>query len=128
MFCRVTILGTHVNPGLRVGYYLTTLLLVGGLSALGRAFAIRRGLGTVIPEKGRRVGLCTLVQQVTQRSPQDRVDGFNESEAVVPDMQYQYTTLAETLQASWPDLALLFLFNLVFFALAFVRFNKYDVR
>lgn len=58
----------------------------------------------------------------------DRVDGFNESEAVVPDMTYQYTTLAETLQASWPDLALLFLFNLVFFAVAFLRFNKYDVR
>ena len=60
MFCRVTILGTHVNPGLRVGYYLTTLLLVGGLSALGRAFAIRRTLGTVLPYWGILVAFNVL--------------------------------------------------------------------
>jgi ABC-type transport system involved in multi-copper enzyme maturation permease subunit len=56
------------------------------------------------------------------------VDGFDESKAVVPDMEYRYTTITQALQASWPDLILLFVFNLVFFALAFVRFNKYDVR
>jgi ABC-type transport system involved in multi-copper enzyme maturation permease subunit len=56
------------------------------------------------------------------------VDGFDESKAVVPDMDYRYTTMAQALRASWPDLILLFVFNLVFFALAFVRFNKYDVR
>jgi ABC-type transport system involved in multi-copper enzyme maturation permease subunit len=43
-------------------------------------------------------------------------------------MEYRYTTITQALQASWPDLILLFVFNLVFFALAFVRFNKYDVR
>jgi hypothetical protein len=52
VLCHVITLGTHVNPALRVGYYVTTLLLVGGLSALGRAFVIRRTLGAVLPYWG----------------------------------------------------------------------------
>jgi hypothetical protein len=48
----VTILGTHLNPGLRVGYCATTLPWAGGLPAWGRAFAIRRTLGAALPYWG----------------------------------------------------------------------------
>ena len=45
-----------------------------------------------------------------------------------PDMDYLHTTLVEVLQAEWLDILLLFMFNILFFAVAFWRFNKYDVR
>jgi len=45
-----------------------------------------------------------------------------------PDMRYRYLSLTETLQIHWPDILLLGLFDLLFCSLAFMRFNKYDVR
>jgi ABC-type transport system involved in multi-copper enzyme maturation permease subunit len=56
------------------------------------------------------------------------VEGFGESKTSIPDMKYEYTTLAEVLQTGWVDVLLLFLFNILFFVIAFWRFNKYDVR
>ena len=58
----------------------------------------------------------------------DKVPGFDPSKASVPDMKYEYTTLAEALRTGWIDILLLFAFNVLFFAVAFWRFNKYDVR
>jgi ABC-type transport system involved in multi-copper enzyme maturation permease subunit len=45
-----------------------------------------------------------------------------------PDMIYHYPDLKEALQVHWPDLLLLGLFDVLFFSLAFMRFNRYDVR
>lgn len=56
------------------------------------------------------------------------VEGFDPSKASIPDMKYEYTTLAEVLRKGWVNILLLFLFNILFFAIAFWRFNKYDVR
>jgi len=50
------------------------------------------------------------------------------SEVSPPEMDYRRRTLAEALQAGWADILLLFLFNILFFAVAFLRFRKYDVR
>jgi ABC-type transport system involved in multi-copper enzyme maturation permease subunit len=56
------------------------------------------------------------------------VDGFDRSKASIPDMKYEYSTMMEVLRAGWTDILLLFTFNILFFAVAFWRFNKYDVR
>ena len=56
------------------------------------------------------------------------VEGFDPSRASIPDMKYEYTTMAEALQDSWVDLALLFGFSILFFLVAFLKFSKYDVR
>jgi len=45
-----------------------------------------------------------------------------------PEMDYIHTNLTDVLQAEWPDILLLFLFNILFFLGAFLRFRKYDVR
>ena len=61
-------------------------------------------------------------------SSSNTVEGFDRSKASIPEMKYEYTTMAEVLRAGWIDLLLLFAFNILFFAVAFWRFNKYDVR
>jgi len=58
----------------------------------------------------------------------DPVDGFDSSKASIPEMKYEYTTLAEVLKSGWIDILLLFMFAILFFSVAFWRFNKYDVR
>ncbi len=58
----------------------------------------------------------------------DYVEGFDPSKTSLPEMYYRHQTLAEALQAGWADILLLFLFNILFFAAAFLRFRKYDVR
>jgi hypothetical protein len=55
-------------------------------------------------------------------------EGFDFRTVSVPDMVYTYPTLATALQETWPDILLLGLFTVLFFSLAFLRFNKYDVR
>ena len=44
------------------------------------------------------------------------------------DMRYRYFNLTETVQMHWPDILLLCFFDVLFCALALVRFNRYDVR
>jgi ABC-type transport system involved in multi-copper enzyme maturation permease subunit len=56
------------------------------------------------------------------------VDGFDSSRASVPDMAYPHATMVEAMCGGWVDVLLLVAFNVLFFAVAFVRFNKYDVR
>jgi ABC-type transport system involved in multi-copper enzyme maturation permease subunit len=46
----------------------------------------------------------------------------------VPDMTYTHRALTEVLGASWPDVLLLVLFNVLFYTLAFLGLNRYDVR
>jgi ABC-type transport system involved in multi-copper enzyme maturation permease subunit len=58
----------------------------------------------------------------------NEVDGFDRSRTSVPDMKYEYTTIAEVMRAGWIDILLLIVFTILFFAVAFWRFNKYDVR
>jgi len=53
---------------------------------------------------------------------------FDSEKASIPDIHYEYTSLAEALQSGWVDILLLFLFNILFFVAAFLRFRKYDVR
>ena len=55
-------------------------------------------------------------------------EGFDERTTSLPDMIYTYPTLAMALQETWPDMALLFAFNVLFFAVAFSKLNRYDVR
>ncbi|MCF7975504.1 MAG: ABC transporter permease [Phycisphaerae bacterium] len=55
-------------------------------------------------------------------------EGWDWKNAILPDMQYRYPTLTETLNKVWPDILLLGLFDVLFFVLAFVGFNRYDVR
>jgi ABC-type transport system involved in multi-copper enzyme maturation permease subunit len=45
-----------------------------------------------------------------------------------PDMRYRYFNLAEALQIHWLDILLLCIFDVLFCALALIRFNRYDVR
>ena len=57
------------------------------------------------------------------------VEGFNYSDPPsFPDMRYRYLSLTEALQIHWPDMLLLGLFDVLFCSLAFMKFNKYDVR
>jgi ABC-type transport system involved in multi-copper enzyme maturation permease subunit len=56
------------------------------------------------------------------------VEGFDWKKASVPDMTYTYPTLAQGLQASRLDIVLLGLFAGLFYALTFMRLNRYDVR
>jgi hypothetical protein len=60
---------------------------------------------------------------------QKKVEGFNPGNPPsFPDMRYRYPTLSQALQIHWPDMLLLCLFDLLFCSLAFVKFNRYDVR
>ena len=60
---------------------------------------------------------------------QRRAEGFDVFDPPpFPDMEYGYPTLAENIQAVWPDVLLLGLFSVFFGTLAFVRFSKCDVR
>ena len=54
--------------------------------------------------------------------------GFEPRKAPVPQLHYQHTTLSKALQAEWVDILLLVLFNIIFFAVAYARFLRYDVR
>jgi ABC-type transport system involved in multi-copper enzyme maturation permease subunit len=56
------------------------------------------------------------------------VDGFSPSKAVLPEMRYTYPTVPQALQAGWADILLLVVFDVLFYALAFLGLNKYDVR
>jgi hypothetical protein len=57
------------------------------------------------------------------------VKGFDRfNPPTLPDMRYRYPTLSQALQIHWPDMLLLVLFDVLFCLLAFVKFNKYDVR
>jgi hypothetical protein len=46
----------------------------------------------------------------------------------LPPFEYEKTSLGATLPNVFPDFALLVLFNLLFFAGAYIRFLKYDLR
>jgi len=46
----------------------------------------------------------------------------------LPDMQYRYLSLTEILEAGLIDVILSIVFTFLFFTLAFVTFNRYDVR
>ena len=61
-------------------------------------------------------------------STSKKVDGFDLATISLPEMRYQYPTLAQSLQDGWIDILLLFLFNILFFVTAFIKFRKYDVR
>ncbi len=57
-----------------------------------------------------------------------RVEGFDQSKAILPDMIYTYPTVTQALQTSRLDILLLGLFAVLFCSLAFMRLNKYDMR
>jgi ABC-type transport system involved in multi-copper enzyme maturation permease subunit len=56
------------------------------------------------------------------------VPGFDESSTPVPQLTFRHASLDEALKAEWVDIFLLFVFNVVFFALSYVSFLRYDVR
>jgi hypothetical protein len=53
---------------------------------------------------------------------------LNKFPDTVPDMHYRYSSLIEVLEAGLVDVILLIVFAFLFFTLAFVTFNRYDVR
>jgi ABC-type transport system involved in multi-copper enzyme maturation permease subunit len=53
---------------------------------------------------------------------------LHEFPETVPDMQYRYSSLVEILEAGLVDVILSISFTFLFFTLAFVTFNRYDVR
>ena len=59
----------------------------------------------------------------------DVVDGFDPETAPVPQMNdYRPVHVVDALGMVWPDLLLLALYTVLFFAGAFVKFIRYDVR
>jgi len=56
------------------------------------------------------------------------IKGFDPKRDSIPDMRYQYISLPEALEAGWIDILLLFLFRILFFCIAFLKFRNYDVR
>ncbi len=55
-------------------------------------------------------------------------DSRREEKTDYPKFRYEFTTFAETLKDTAPDIILLVLFNLIFFAAAYYSFTRYDVR
>jgi ABC-2 type transport system permease protein len=55
-------------------------------------------------------------------------NGFDPRSALLPEMKYSYPNLAQVLQSSQLDIILLVLFNVLFFSLAFMKLNRYDIR
>jgi hypothetical protein len=45
-----------------------------------------------------------------------------------PAFRYKFPSFAETLKDTAPDIVLLALFNLIFFAAAYYSFTRYDAR
>jgi len=58
----------------------------------------------------------------------DYVRGFDPRTAPTPELKYRHANLDEALKTEWTDIVLLLLFNIVFFALSYVSFLRYDVR
>jgi len=69
-----------------------------------------------------------IVKRDRHGATYSRVEGFDQSKAVLPDMTYTYPTVTQALQANRLDILLLGLFTVLFCSLAFMRLNKYDVR
>lgn len=69
-----------------------------------------------------------IVKRDRHGATYSRVEGFDQSKAILPDMTYTYPTITQALQASRLDILLLGLFAVLFWSLAFMRLNKYDVR
>jgi hypothetical protein len=55
-------------------------------------------------------------------------NGFDPGDALIPEMTYTYPTLTQNLQVGRLDIILLGLFTVLFFSLAFMKLNRYDVR
>ncbi|MBN2594888.1 MAG: ABC transporter permease subunit [Sedimentisphaerales bacterium] len=53
---------------------------------------------------------------------------FDPRDALIPEMVYSYPTLAQALQAVGFDIIMLGLFTVLFFSLALMKLNRYDVR
>lgn len=75
------------------------------------------------------------VREVHSRGYQDDIPGVGMhmnmgwiSAEDIPQYQFQPTPLSKGLQASWMDILLLVMFNVLFFTVAHVGFLKYDVR
>jgi len=53
---------------------------------------------------------------------------FNPQNYKIPILQYRHTTLNEALNEEMIDIFLLIIFNLLFFVVGFLCFQRYDVR
>lgn len=56
------------------------------------------------------------------------ISGRSSSESEIPEFQYEFLILGETLKSSLPDILLLILYNLILFSAAYFSFVRYDVR
>jgi ABC-type transport system involved in multi-copper enzyme maturation permease subunit len=89
------------------------------------ATAYRQGFNAFLKEKtGMNVGGRTIMWRVNddQKEPEPIDPGE------IPTFAFRGASLAESVTAALPDLGLLALFNLLFFAGAFIVFLRYDVR
>ena len=76
-----------------------------------------------------------VVQEIHTRGYKDEIPGAGMrmhfgwvTAEEIPQFQVQTVSLAKGLQASWVDILLLVIFNILFFTGAYVGFLKYDVR
>jgi ABC-type transport system involved in multi-copper enzyme maturation permease subunit len=51
-----------------------------------------------------------------------------EEETIYPEFRYKFLSFGDTLSRTAPDIILLVIFNLIFFAAAYYSFTRYDVR
>ena len=56
------------------------------------------------------------------------ISGHSSSVSDIPEFQYEFLSLGETLKSSLPDILLLILYNLILFSAAYFSFVRYDVR
>jgi len=75
------------------------------------------------------------VREVHSRGYQDNIPGVGMHMSMgwisandIPQYHFQPTSLSRDLQASWLDILLLVMFNVLFFTAAYVGFLRYDVR
>jgi ABC-type transport system involved in multi-copper enzyme maturation permease subunit len=47
---------------------------------------------------------------------------------VYPEFRYKFLSFGDTLSRTAPDILLLAIYNLIFFAAAYYSFTRYDVR
>jgi ABC-type transport system involved in multi-copper enzyme maturation permease subunit len=69
-----------------------------------------------------------LWQKQVERARLQYTDPETFKKTSLPDFSYRSDSLVEALAARWPHVLILFLFNLIFFALAYTEFLKKDVR
>ncbi len=95
-------------------------------SYMQAADAYQEAFGRFMAEKGVNSGFMRFSVRHAGVEEEEEPEPIDTRE--LPDFTYEAPPAREAISESLPDLGLLFLFNVVFFAGAFVAFLRYDVR